>query len=449
MIRNSQTQSKTGPQLEHFDNRIGLFFNTDKWNRDQFGLSSRIGWNRTLCRMKLDPTIALLRQLFIAPILVAGWSVDADDDAPDEMVDFVQDELLKVRVELLRVAGLGCLDWGWAPFEKVFRKRDDGRYGIKKLKPLLQSMTEIEIDMDTGAFVGLRQGDKLLTREESLLFYFDVEGTNWYGNAPMRALEKPFAQSEKINVQSDKFNNRIAASHWVIFYPPGTTVVDGQDMDNYDLATSIMQKLLATGSAVLPATVKTFMDSLDDAATGSSDAYEWKIELLSAGDTSGGSTYIEQQKYYNTLKARGIGFPERSVFEGQHGTKAEAGEHGDQASMGLGLRLNELTGIVTKHLVRQLLEANWGPKSRDMVKLKSNPLRDAEKEFLLGIYDKLIGNVDVLLQEYDNMDLMQLREKIGLPMKDEAEQDNLLDREDDKDDDPLPTPDDQDSEDNN
>ena len=197
------SRTKTGPQLGFEDPRYALngfagfgFWNGYEWEPEPERWGNVNGydywrrWYRTVYRMKLDPTIALLRQMFIAPIVAAGWTVKAEDDVPEEMIDYAKEEMESIRVDLMRTAGLGCCDYGWAPFEKVFHYRPDGLIGVKKLKSLLQSMTLIEWDEDTGAFTGLKQEKVTLSLEESLLFAFDVEGTDWYGNGILQAVRR-------------------------------------------------------------------------------------------------------------------------------------------------------------------------------------------------------------------------------------------------------------------
>ena len=45
---------------------------------------------------------------------------------------------------------------------------------------------------------------------------------------------------------------------------------------------------------------------------------------------------------------------------------------------------------------------------------------------LLDIYDKLIGNQEITLAEYDALDMPQFREVIGLPVDDQAQEVDLL-----------------------
>lgn len=424
--------TRTGPQ----NGECGIFgfgafndFDRPRFGRttnDQFldGIfgAGAFNWWRKLCLMRRDPTISMLRQMFIAPIIAAGWTVQAEDDVPDDIVDFATEEMERVRMELVRSAGLGCVDWGWAPYEKIFHIRPDGKIGIKKLKSLLQQMTIIEIDDDTGAFTGLSQDDVFLGPESSLLFHFNVEGTNWYGEAIMKGAEGPFDSSCRIDVSRDKLNGRIAASHWLIYYPIGTTDTGTEAVpnirQNFDIAEGIMDVLLKTGSVTLPNEIKAGINVLNDSMT-SEDAYAWRIELLSPGESSAGF-YIDQLRYEDSLKARALGFPERAVTEGQYGTKAEAEAHGDFAIMGLELRSSELTQTVSRHLLRDLIEVNFGEEFRNAVTLTANPLLDKTKAKFWMLYNQYLSNPDVLIAEYDKTNMKEIAELLGIPMFEEG-----------------------------
>jgi hypothetical protein len=377
-------------------------------------------WDYKLIHMRRDPTLALLRQLWISPILSAGWSVEADDDVADEVIAYAEEEMERIHGDIIPTAGLGCLDWGWAPFEIVYYMRPDGQLGIKYLKSLLQVMTIIETDERTGEYIGLSQQDVFIDPLHALLFNFDVIGTNWYGQAPMKAAELPYDSTVKVDASKFKLNQRIAGEHWVIYYPVGTTEQNGQEVDNFDVANSIMEKMLADGSCTLPNEIRSELNILNGDA-GTSDYQSWRIELLSAGDTSS-TFYTDQNKYNDTLKARALGFPERSVFEGQYGTKAEAATHKDIAIAGLEKRAAELTTTVSRQLLKPMIEFGWGPEVAEKVKLIANPIQDSKLSLWLKLYEKFLTNPDVLIEEFDSVNMREVREKLGIPQYDEDQQ---------------------------
>ena len=301
---------------------------------------------------------------------------------------------------------------------------------LQKLKPLIQDNTSIEIYEDTGDFAGVRQGVVTLDEDECALVSFDVEGTDWYGRAPMRNLRIPYEQKLKIETRAEEYDGRVAAAHWVVYYPPGTTPTAWDENnnetaweDNRAIAEKVLQLLLASGSAVLPAEVKTTLEEMNTNVDGTS---MWKVELLAAARTGGTAPYDSRLKYKDVEFARGLGFLERAVFEGQFGTKAEAGEHGESSLVNSEDRATTIAKALTKQVIDNLVETNHGEEWVGKIRVKANPISDKQMTLLLDIYDKLISNQEITLAEYDALDMPQFREVIGLPVDDQAQEVDLL-----------------------
>ena len=114
-------------------------------------------WYAKVREMRRDPTIALVRMLIVSGPLSAGWSTKTTSKAPAGAEELIKEELDAVRFMLVKTALMGCTDFGWQPFEKVFKLRSDRQLGIKKLKPLVQDETEIRIIRKSGDFNGFYQ----------------------------------------------------------------------------------------------------------------------------------------------------------------------------------------------------------------------------------------------------------------------------------------------------
>lgn len=378
----------------------------------KLNLPQRENWYRKVRMLRCDPTISLLRGLFIAPILAANWTIESTGDVPQGAEDVIEEEVFRWRNKILRTGALGCIDYGWQPFEKVYKMRSDGFYGIKKIKPLLQELTEIMVIESTGEFDGFVQdidgtGDKRCDLESSMLLNFDVEGTNWYGCAPMLASEMPYDQCCVIGEAASRYDQKTAGAHWIVYYPnPGKTLLNGVETDNHQVALSLLNSLRASGGAVLPREVGKFMDDMENSK-------DWEIKLISA-DGSVSASYTDRCKYYDNLKARALGFPERAVLEGTFGTKAEAGEHGDFALTGIELRHGEIAEAVNEQLVAPLVSLNWGEQFAYRIQIKPSPIKDYDKECALRIFEKLLADPGFLLETIDAVDGDALRQAVGL-----------------------------------
>jgi hypothetical protein len=99
------------------------------------------------------PVIQHARSMVFDPIIAAPWGYEQHDGAPAGAMDFIKGMLNPLRMDIL-ADSLRSLDYGKAPFEKVWRVRK-GKYELECLKPLSVYTTGILVDT-TGQFAGLR-----------------------------------------------------------------------------------------------------------------------------------------------------------------------------------------------------------------------------------------------------------------------------------------------------
>jgi hypothetical protein len=369
---------------------------------------------KTVRKMRRHPTVALVRDLSIAPLLTAGWSIESSADAPQGAKENIDATIQPLRIHLLRSSLFGCVDYGWQAYEKVFAMNPKLNFmQVQKMKPLLQDKTSILIDVATGAFAGLMQTqpDVTLTTESCLLVNMDVEGTYWYGEPKMKAVEVAYTQWNLCNDAAVRYDKKLAGAHWIIHYPPGKTKVDGVETDNYTLAQKIASGLQSSGIIIVPRWIEDFVQNANEQAGNES---AWKIELLSAYPTSN-VAFVDRLKYIDALMARGLGFPERATLEGQFGTKAEAEAHADIAISNMELRHQIMVQQYNWHMVNQLLRINYGPDTENTVWISVAPITDLKLQYLRAVYTAFLGNQQGFAAEADNIDMNSLRDKLGVP----------------------------------
>lgn len=381
--------------------------------------------------MRYDPTIAFARMIMTAPLVSAGWSYEEREGAVFGAKPIIEKYFEQWRVTIVKNALEGDIDFGWTPFEVVLHLDEYGYQVLKKVKPLLQTRTEILVDKDTGAFLGLRQiDDRQQPRDAS--GYVDLykdnvecfnvclnpEGTNWYGQALLKNIEQPYKQWNSVEDAAKRYDSKIAGSHIVVYYPLGTTPINGIETDNFEIAKNILNSMQSAGKIALPRKLIPFGDSVDKDAE---DA--WRIEIVSDKGNSA-STFTDRQKYLDALKVRGLGLPERAVLEGQFGTKAEAEAHADFAIVNMELR-HTLVVDEVQDIVDKILCLNWGPEAEGTIIVKANPISDSTKEYIKTLYTTLLANPDLLSLEYDKFDMDAVRAKLGVPTK-HSEDEGLL-----------------------
>ncbi len=370
--------------------------------------------------VRLNPTVALARALTIAPVVSAEWAVEADDDVDDSWVRFIQDNLSTIREPLIKVAMEGRVDFGWAAWEKVFVIRPwEGtqRTMLHRLKPLLHDLTDIMIDDTSGAFLGFYQGPSVqadgkelkLELPYSFLVSFDAEGDNLYGRPLLENVRRTYTNWEDAGAGAERYDRKVAGTHWVIHHPMGSSVVDGENVDNGTLAATILGSLQASGSVSVPRKVVAYIEDLDRKVEG--DA--WKIELIDHPAKQG--SFVERMNYCDKQFVRGLLWPERAILEGEHGTKAEAGVHASLSMLQRDLEHRHITRHVNWHIVDQLLALNFGEDARGKVRLVAAPLADAKLAFFQAVYQAVLAHPVASMDAIDGLDLDALMDAAGLP----------------------------------
>lgn len=373
----------------------------------------------TYRRMRRDPTISLALTIGMAPILAAEWTIEAKDDAPEGAEDLINDCLVEQREPFLDAALRGCFSFGWQPFEKIF-EAEEGQIILKKLKPLLQDITEIIVTKDTGAFAGFKQQGRQepLPLANSLLLNYRVEGTDWYGQGLLEDARAVWNEWVEANAGAARYDKRIAGANILLHYPEGQATDEGGTVQNNDvLAKRILQAFQSSGAVAIPTNVMKFL--ADYNKTGK-PVYEWELEIL--GDsTSRQPGFIERLAYLDKLKVRAMLLPERSILEGQYGTKAEAAEHINLAFTNAELIHRHLTRLLNWHAVDQLLALNWGEQARGTVKLVAMPIVDTKLTMLKEIYQAILANPMGYLDEKATLDTAGIKDALGIPTQEETE----------------------------
>lgn len=381
-------------------------------------------WFDKVEKMRRQPTVALARELVCAPLLASQWAVETKDGAPPDAKEFIEDNMLPLRVNMLRSSLFGCIDYGWQGYEKIFeldmRVR---RIKIKKMKPLLQRITKILVFSPSGAFAGFRQDETQpavdLQLENALLVNTDVEGTYWYGIPKFAAVETGFDNWSYCNEANIRYDKKLAGAHWIIYYPVGQTRYNGiDDVENDSIAKDLLNKLESSGCMAIPQSIGEFVNNANE----SSQKRQWEIELKSAYPTSN-VAFVDRLKYCDSLMVRAMGMPERAVLEGQFGTKAEAEAHADFAITNMELRHEIIVQQYNWHIVNQLLRINYGEEFENTVWLKPAPITDLKLQYIREIYKAFLTNPEGFASEVLHVDLEAMRDQLGIPtLSDEARQ---------------------------
>ncbi len=372
------------------------------------------GTYRELRALRRDPTVALARGLLVSCIQAGGWTIEADEDVPDERRDFMK-HILPLRDDFLgNTIAYGLVDYGWQGYEKIFAVRD-GRIVIESLKPLLHDFTTILVT-EQGRFNGYRQRPNYgtaidLNPDKCFHSAFGVEAGGLYGRPLLADIHEASDMWKECNAGAKRYDEKIAGSHWVIYYPPGTSMIDGVSTDNSDIATLIVNGLQSSGYVTLPSTTAAVLQELNTPEVAG--LYSWKVELISDASTRQES-FSKRLSYLDTLKVRGLRMPERSILEGNFGTLAEATAHQDFAVTHMESIDRQIVASVNKQLINPLLRMNYGEQYVGKVRIVPAPLIDTQIEFLRKVYAEL-SKTD------PKVNLQGLRDKLNIPTSEAVE----------------------------
>ncbi|MFA6046671.1 MAG: hypothetical protein WC718_16925 [Phycisphaerales bacterium] len=372
------------------------------------------GTYETYRRMRADPTLAMVRAAACAPVKGAAWAVEADDDAPSDAADMVQD-LIDDHRPVLLTEGLRALDYGWQPLEVVWNA-SQGAMVVERFKPLLPDMTDIIVGQAHGDTLGVRQGDVTLSPMKSLVFAYDAEAGNPYGRSRNENVrENAWTPWRGIFRQMEHYYGKAAGVIPIIRYPVGTSAGEnGATVSNDDNARQVLSTLGSGAGVAFPWQLLSWMEDAIARGIDPKSLMAWQIDFLetSAGH---GAEFTDSLRYFDALKVRGWLVPERAVIEGQFGTKAEAGVHAD-----LGIQIAQetgdgLVGQINRQVVDTLLAANFGPNARGKVRIVQAKLTGDEKEFLRGLVTAVYtnpANVDLFLTAFD---VDAILDQVGIP----------------------------------
>lgn len=341
------------------------------------------------------PSVALVRTVVFDSILGGSWTVETDEDIPDAAKKLIETAFLKKRTQILRHA-LRALDFGHSKFEVVRGVMGSDRVPVE-FKPLSWQQTQISVVQETGKVIGLQQNDVKLWDRDWFLYTYDGEPGQPEGRSRLENVREAGSKWLEVQIKIGRLIDKEAGSIVVGTFPPGT----GKDDDsktatNRALMSGVAERASLGGAwlaiensmgVLTPlqrttATVDQLIKLLETKA--------WDLQKL---DLSGnGVALAAMQAYSAYLDAqmiRGYCQPERSIIEGTHGTKAEAGTHSDTGTAGAERVEADIVESLNCGPVDDTLEANYGPDMRGKVRIVAQPLRDVQEIIDMAVINNL------------------------------------------------------------
>lgn len=388
----------------------------------------------TYREMRKDPTIAMARAAATAPIKAADYAVQADDDAPADAVELIQDMLAPLWRRLIKES-CQALDYGFQAFEKIWQVKD-GALTVTRIKALMPDLTDFVIDPH-GNVVAVRNTGVDLRPDEHFVYTYDGEFGNPYGRSRHENIRKQaWNPYRKIAEQCDRYFSKASGIIPLVRYPLGQNYnAAGQLVSNGEIAQDLVNYLSTARGITMPQEYQSWAEELIRKGINPVDLLAWSITFLETPHGHG-QEFNESMRYYDSLKSRGWLVPERAIIEGQFGTKAEAESHAD---VGLGVAQEtyfEIVEQINAQIVDHVLAVNYGPEAVGKVYVVPTPIKDRERELARKILESILTNPGSLELVLTTLDIDAMLDREGLPKVAEVVNNKLLTKPDDKEPDP-------------
>jgi hypothetical protein len=330
-------------------------------------------------QMRNDPQIALGLAAIKAPVMnvtrEGGWWIEA----PSPEVTGVVTELMRPLVRELVAGCLRAVEFGHQAFEKVWTLRDvAGRafYACAKLKDLEPGSFTLYAD-EHGRYAGLRQPhmERPIPPEKTFLFVLDKEWGNLYGRGRLDAAYAPWYASAVIVPLANRYFERKADPVMKAYGPPDVRrdPKTGAEENNLDSLNETLTSLRSSGAVAFP-------DERDEHGNR-----RWDVEYLL--DDQRGEMFCRYLEHLDARKLRALFVPERSLTQdGRVGSHAAARQYADTFLLMESGLLADIVGQVTEHVIRPLVELNFGPAAaREGVRLATTGISRKNEELLVDV----------------------------------------------------------------
>jgi hypothetical protein len=384
-------------------------------------------------RMSAHPTLALAKSIVTAPILAGSWGMEMrrpdgakvrrptigdgvqTDPLDRQLADrsrFIQSQLQPLRTGFL-VEAMRALEFGWAPFEKVWNVQN-GTVTLQRLKPLLADFTFVQVD-GHGDFAGLEQMDVQLEPHKAFVYTHDGQAGNIYGRSRHENARHVWWNWNQVDERTAQLTTKIAAIIPMVHYPLGQSRdANGVVRDNSELADVVLAGLGSGRGVKLPNLFANSEDPRISATLAGQSA--WVIGFLEASSAAQNlQGMIARQQYYDALMFRAWLRPERTGLESKFGSRADSQQHTDNSITDSELIHFDVCEQLNRSVVDDLLAFNFGPQAVGSVYVVPMPLQDQKRAVLTELLTKLWSNPALLAQFIEQTDMDAVFDVMEVP----------------------------------
>ncbi len=364
--------------------------------------------------MRNDDTISLIISMFQVAGATSVWTVEADSDVPKVFVGILEKFAKENQETLWNQVILEWFIYGRFIAEKVYERVYDENgewwFGIKRLHQLLPETSCVMMDND--GFTGIRSTYPYyvdLPVEKSLVLTHERRGDNLNGRPIFMSMYKAWKRHEEISDGLMDFYEKDSGAGWKVLYPYGKSVGEnGKEIENVEYARTMAED--AQNNRVVLIWRKPNRSKDQTTAT----APDFEIEKLPLNNVS--SDRVSSMMYYDKGKVRGAGIPERSVLEGEFGTKADATNSTEYAIRCIEGKLADFMAQINKYVVDPMIEKN-DERYVGRIRLVAGPIWQRDIQAKLQFLQSLLGTALMQSIIEDEVDLKALLEIAGIPIR--------------------------------
>jgi hypothetical protein len=332
----------------------------EEWHRDLKGDRAR----KTYQEMsEQDPSCGAVLGLVRAYTLGTSMYVEPVDDTPEarEVVDFVEDCREDMRHTWSNHVAemLSCCSYGWAMFETVYKRREDGRVGWDRIEIRGQNtLDHWELDKD-GTILGMWQlldgGKKvLIPLEKGILYRVNVSKNNPEGRSLLRAAYRPYYYLKRLQeIEAIGCENDATGIPYLQVPPP---LLDSTS-DKYDasIVSDLEDKIVQIGKGTRRGLV-IGAEEFEGQKTG------WKLDTLRGGGRAMYDTSNIILRYRAELVNAILNAGMVYLGQEQHGSYSLADSKTNTFAQALAGLLDDFCDNFTRNAIAPLCELNGIPR---------------------------------------------------------------------------------------
>lgn len=373
---------------------------------------------RTLWQMRQYSTCVFAFAITVGPILAGQRVIEVVDDLgnPDEAQKrkkLAEKYILPV-VESLYPASMECLNFGnWV--HEIIWDEIDGLVHPTTARSFLPGECTLLMDK-YRQFAGFQIGNQYRDNRYAFIAVNEPHIDPIFGYARQLNVRQEWWRALQCNLSADRIQNKASGIQMKIAIPMGKTFLDanGNPIADQTVANSYLNSAKTGECFVVPLTPFTRDEISRNPELAGIEAV--KVQEFDWGNPGPAIEAVISRLDRNDKDiVRGWKRPEREGMQGEHGTQADAGAHGQ-----VGVNDSEnVAGNILRQFDQQTMNrwlvTNWGPKAINTMRVKQEPMSDPQQAFLQDISKLIVAgkSADELLI---NVDKRGLADGVELPL---------------------------------